>query len=157
MENCAIRDCPDGGTCRNEGMIEELMECKVPTLPVDILLFCPHCGEQHVDQSQPEKDWTNPPHKSHECQFCGLVWRPADVPTNGVLKITTEGQRDRNARPRYFLKEERLACIADACHLCRDNVPVEYHARISTWRHSTQFGQVPCAAGRIRERMEKER
>lgn len=72
------------------------------TTPIDILLFCPSCGEQHVDQPQPEKEWTNPPHKSHECQFCSHVWRPADVPTNGVLTIQTKGQVDRSPRPRHF-------------------------------------------------------
>lgn len=68
-----------------------------PTLslaPIPMLLFCPRCHRQHVDAPQPEKDWTNPPHRSHECQNCGLVWRPADVPTNGVQAITTRGQRD---------------------------------------------------------------
>ena len=70
--------------------------------PIDMLLFCPICGEQHVDAPQPEKNWDNPPHRSHECQFCGHVWRPADVPTNGVIKIQTKGERDGTARPRYF-------------------------------------------------------
>lgn len=70
--------------------------------PIDILLFCPQCGEQHVDEPQLEKGWDNPPHKSHECQFCGWVWRPADVPTNGVLTIRTKGKVDKSARPRYF-------------------------------------------------------
>lgn len=69
---------------------------------VDLLLFCPQCGEQRVDEPQPEKDWNNPPHRSHECQFCNHIWRPSDVATNGVLAIQTKGQRDGNARPRYF-------------------------------------------------------
>jgi hypothetical protein len=68
--------------------------------PIDLLLFCPMCGEQHIDEPQPEKNWTNPPHRSHECQFCAHVWRPADVATNGVLKTATKGQRDGTARPR---------------------------------------------------------
>jgi hypothetical protein len=87
--------------------------------PVDILLFCPHCGEQHVDEAQPGvcetcghtvrrcncspfTEWLNPPHKSHRCGFCNHVWRPSDVPTNGVLTLKTKGERDGNPRPRYF-------------------------------------------------------
>jgi len=69
------------------------------TKPINMLLFCPTCAEQHVDLPQPEKNWTNPPHRSHECQTCGHVWRPADVPTNGVASIQTKGQKDGDSRP----------------------------------------------------------
>lgn len=62
--------------------------------PVDMLLYCPECFEQHIDKPQPDKNWDNPPHRSHECQVCDHVWRPADVPTNGVTSIKTKGQRD---------------------------------------------------------------
>lgn len=62
--------------------------------PIDILLFCPRCHFQHVDAPQPEKDWNNPPHRSHECQFCGCIWRPSDAATNGVEKIATKGKAD---------------------------------------------------------------
>lgn len=98
------------------------------TIPIDILLFCPNCGEQHVDEAKPDvceacggvKDdfpktegmliclcstftaWLNPPHKSHCCVACNHVWRPADVPTNGALTLKTSGSRDGNPRPRYF-------------------------------------------------------
>jgi len=71
--------------------------------PIDLLLFCPNCFEQHIDQAQPEKNWDNPPHRSHECQHCGIVWRPADVPTNGVATIQTKGQRDGVAFPDYYM------------------------------------------------------
>jgi hypothetical protein len=60
--------------------------------PVDMVLFCPKCGLQHVDAPTP--DWTNPPHRSHLCHECGCVWRPADVPTNGVAFIQTCGVAD---------------------------------------------------------------
>lgn len=55
--------------------------------PIDMILFCPACGLQHVDISQPEKGWDNPPHKTHECQGCGHLWRPAAAPTNGVADV----------------------------------------------------------------------
>lgn len=71
--------------------------------PIDMLLFCPKCGAQHVDAPEKASDdrpmlyadaWTNPPHRSHLCHACGTVWRPADVPTNGVAAIQTSGKAD---------------------------------------------------------------
>ena len=41
--------------------------------------------------------WTNPPHRSHLCAGCGHIWRPADVPTEGVRAIETKGKADRPA------------------------------------------------------------
>lgn len=85
-------------------------QCLMPRLesvlhypyPVDMVLYCPECFEQHIDRPQPEKGWDNPPHRSHECQICEHVWRPADIPTNGVESIKTKGRRDgfiRTGRP----------------------------------------------------------
>jgi hypothetical protein len=62
--------------------------------PVGVLLFCPDCKEQHIDAPEPENDWDNPPHKSHKCHNCGIVWRPADMQTYGVEKIETRGADD---------------------------------------------------------------
>lgn len=62
--------------------------------PVDVLLFCPRCHAQHIDAPEVGTGWANPPHKSHLCHQCGTVWRPADVPTNGVAAIATRGERD---------------------------------------------------------------
>ncbi len=78
------------------------------TAPIDMLLYCPKCGEQHIDEPEAEDDdyhatvlsgrksprWTNPPHRSHLCHHCDHIWRPADVPTNGVKAIKTKGQHD---------------------------------------------------------------
>lgn len=74
--------------------------------PVDMLLFCPRCSAQHVDAMQLDRGWTNPPHRSHECQSCGTVWRPADVATNGVAEIQTKGQADGSANPRDYWHQE---------------------------------------------------
>lgn len=68
-------------------------------VPIDMLLFCPQCDYQHVDEPQPHKGWTNPPHRSHQCQKCGHIWRPCDRATNGVAKIATKGQHDLPAYP----------------------------------------------------------
>ena len=85
------------------------------SLPIDMILHCPSCGMQHVDAPDTSPDhavcdrmcdcaaghcdaspvaWTNPPHRSHLCHGCGHIWRPADVPTNGVAAITTQGKND---------------------------------------------------------------
>ena len=66
-------------------------------VPVDILLNCPECDEPHVDKDGgmwEGKPWKNEPHRSHLCAHCGYIWRPADVPTNGVEKIETKGKHD---------------------------------------------------------------
>lgn len=63
----------------------------VPT-PIDMILHCPACLQQHIDAPGP--DWDNRPHKSHLCHHCGFIWRPADVPTNGVAEIKTRGKND---------------------------------------------------------------
>lgn len=60
--------------------------------PLDMLLWCPKCNAQHIDE--PSEGWDNPPHRSHLCHDCGCIWRPADVPTNGVKDIKTAGDAD---------------------------------------------------------------
>lgn len=62
--------------------------------PIPMVLHCPECGIQHVDKAEPEKGWDNPPHRSHLCHGCGCIWRPADVPTDGVAAISTRGAAD---------------------------------------------------------------
>jgi hypothetical protein len=93
------------------------------TLPIDVILFCPKCLELHIDKAKPDvcetcgrleiehssrfrveqacltfKAWLNPPHKSHRCGNCNFVWRPADVPTNGVAHAKTKGENDTMKR-----------------------------------------------------------
>lgn len=62
--------------------------------PIDVILFCPVCGTRHIDKPEPERGWDNPPHRSHLCDHCGCIWRPADVPTNGAASVGTRGIRD---------------------------------------------------------------
>jgi rubredoxin len=53
--------------------------------PIPMLLWCPECGARHVDGlSTDGTDWATKPHHTHACQNCGMVWRPALVPTCGV-------------------------------------------------------------------------
>lgn len=54
------------------------LSSKTPS--IYMLLWCPECGERHVDVG----DWATRPHHTHACQYCGHVWRPAIVDTVGV-------------------------------------------------------------------------
>ena len=94
--------------------------------PIDMVLHCPNCGLQHIDKADEPRRlpngnvahgcelcdgedectcpgsrprwWTNPPHRSHLCRGCGHIWRPADVPTNGVAAVKTKGKADSPIR-----------------------------------------------------------
>lgn len=67
--------------------------------PVQMILFCPSCGTQHVDApDERTPGWENPPHRSHLCHGCGCIWRPADVATVGVAEIKTRGKADTDRR-----------------------------------------------------------
>lgn len=70
------------------------VETPAEPAPIPMVLQCPMCQVFHIDEPNEAKGWTNPPHRSHECQFCGCVWRPADVPTTGVLRTQTRGKAD---------------------------------------------------------------
>jgi uncharacterized Zn finger protein len=41
---------------------------------------CPSCHQLHIDKGRFETK----PHTTHACQNCGMVWKPALVPTVGV-------------------------------------------------------------------------
>ncbi len=88
--------------------------------PIDMILFCPKCGTQHIDHEEAwggnqgplapgayENRWKNPPHKSHLCHnsTCKHIWRPADVPTNGVAEIKTKGKNDSKVIRGCAMKE----------------------------------------------------
>lgn len=78
--------------------------------PIDMIIFCPRCGVQHVDEAT--ERWSNPPHRSHQCQECSWIWRVADVPTNGVREILTFGKAD-NLPIRAKLHTGRMACVRE--------------------------------------------
>ncbi len=48
--------------------------------PLPILLWCPECGERHIDVGE----FATKVHHTHACQHCGHVWRPAICATVGV-------------------------------------------------------------------------
>lgn len=55
--------------------------------PVDMILYCPECGTQHIDKPDPSMNWLNPPHRKHLCLYCGHLWKPSYMNTNGVLVL----------------------------------------------------------------------
>lgn len=84
-------------------------------VPVSMVLNCPRCGRQHIDKEETEVEfhtriekglleprelaegpsrWSNPPHKSHTCQYCQTIWRPAPFETVGVESINSRGKAD---------------------------------------------------------------
>lgn len=62
-----------------------LIEPEPPCSPIPMLLWCPACHSRHAD----EGEFAKRPHKVHECQSCGLQWKPANVPTVGVWKLSS--------------------------------------------------------------------
>jgi hypothetical protein len=102
--------------------------------PIPMLLFCPNCGQQHIDQPDPSEGWDNPPHASHKCvgpNGCGAVWRPADVTTTGVERIQTRGKSDNyfpHGRLILGREEEPVAWLRDldgtgSMHVCAKGDP----------------------------------
>lgn len=70
--------------CDREGLGGFMGHTCVPVemvrTPIPMLLWCPECGARHVDVGR----WAIKSHHTHACQSCGMVWRPAVVPTVGV-------------------------------------------------------------------------
>lgn len=107
--------------------------------PIPMLLFCPVCGAQHVDAPEVEPaqlisggpnagrvvpwkvTWANPPHRSHLCHACGIVWRPADVATVGVEAIETSGKADTWTKETPWIGHSRPAAQAVAA----DEAPLD--------------------------------
>ena len=98
VERLLVRANREWANCGSSTTVAVLREAAAfiaqDGVPIDIVLFCPACGRQHIDAPEPAKGWANPPHKSHLCHDCGQVWRAADVPTNGVQAATTRGAKD---------------------------------------------------------------
>lgn len=53
-------------------------------VPVPMVLRCPVCNGQHIDEANRAIGWLNPPHRTHLCNFCGHLWCPFDYHTEGV-------------------------------------------------------------------------
>lgn len=69
---------------------------ELPTVePIPMLLWCPWCGERHVDVDE----FATKVHHTHACQNCGTVWRPAIVATVGV-RFLPGFKNQENGSPR---------------------------------------------------------
>lgn len=75
--------------------------------PIPMLLWCPMCHARHVDVGE----FATKSHKDHSCQSCGLTWRPAKVPTVGVMFLP--GYKDKD--PADVLPNRRNRCVAPGC------------------------------------------
>ncbi len=66
------------------------------TLSIDMIIVCPKCLMQHIDEPNEDIGWSNPPHRSHLClnPSCNHIFRVADVCTNGVKELKTKGSKD---------------------------------------------------------------
>ncbi len=132
-------ECSECARPELSGRVAEL-EAQLAS-PIDVLLFCPNCGEQHIDGAKPEvcetcgngesecscgayTPWLNPPHKSHRCNYCNHVWRPADAPTNGVAKIQSGGRHDGDPQPRWNMS----ALEAQLAEAKAENEALQYEA-----------------------------
>jgi len=92
---CSQRGCHAANEILNAAVARAPEEPAAAAAPIDMVLSCPNCGQQHLDEpDERSPDWTNPPHRSHLCHGCGWIWRPADVATNGVRAINSRGQND---------------------------------------------------------------
>lgn len=58
--------------------------------PIPMILHCPRCHVQHIDAPNPEIGWDNRPHREHLCQFCGHLWTPSLLHTNGVATLPAQ-------------------------------------------------------------------
>lgn len=57
---------------------------QLTTNPIPMILHCPRCAEQHVDQGE----WAHErKHRSHLCAACGCVWRPCPYFTVGIAAL----------------------------------------------------------------------
>ena len=65
----------------------ELTESLTWAVPVPMVLHCPKCFTQHVDQDE----FATRPHRTHRCVQCAHEWRPANVYTVGVAAIEDRG------------------------------------------------------------------
>jgi hypothetical protein len=74
-------------TCENCGHEKRLHDDR------DISNICTDCAGA-ANECKGFKAWLNPPHKSHRCLNCNIVWRPADFCTNGVASVKTRGEND---------------------------------------------------------------
>lgn len=70
-----------------EFLLDHARQSVESTEPIPLILFCPACGHQHID----EGEWATKPHKTHLCEACETDWRPSMKPTVGVRMLEETG------------------------------------------------------------------
>ena len=106
----------------------DVMRAEVARLtdePIEMVLCCPECGEQHIDRIKPEQGWDNPPHKTHLCDYCDHCWRPCDRPTEGVAKTKTLGKiadEDGAIFKTYKYQFDAIKRLTDECDALREQL-----------------------------------
>lgn len=105
--------------------------------PIPMLLFCPACGMQHIDEGRWAREIV---HRSHLCASCEHVWRQADVPTIGVAAITTEGAADGSPVPVALVHAERILRSERITKVMFDTISVALFDQV-------RVGQQPIAKG----------
>ena len=127
--------------------------------PIDMILHCPACGVQHVDTAE---HWggTVEIHRSHLCVpaagGCGYIWRPSDVPTNGVQSIKTRGKSDhpapngaeRKALPAGYMSSTLTATPGEATRVIFHFDSVEEAA---AWHNEVLSIPAPADGGQNKE------
>lgn len=56
----------------------ELLKIIIP-----LKIFCPHCGERHIDDRRDSERWERRAHTTHRCQQCAMDF---DVFVSGVAE-----------------------------------------------------------------------
>lgn len=92
--------------------------------PIPMRLTCPECGELHIDVLFKEK-----PHHTHACQACGMVWRPAIVPTIGVQFLP--GFKDAAIAGESFFVAPKPA--GEPMQVVLDQIRAERHRQDAQW------------------------
>lgn len=110
---------------RIAGAVRKWLAQQMPG-PIPMVLHCPACGVQHIDE--PSEGWDNPPHRSHKCGGCGVIWRAADIPTVGVWAsaLKTSSPADTWPMPGPILTQAELDEYAE--RIDREVAPICAHA-----------------------------
>jgi predicted RNA-binding Zn-ribbon protein involved in translation (DUF1610 family) len=90
--------------CFREANHTGLCEPEAP-VAIPMILWCPSCGRRHIDAGE----FARKVHHTHACQTCGMVWRPAVVPTVGVLYLP--GFHDDTFTPAFTVGPGRTAAM----------------------------------------------
>lgn len=90
--------------------------------PLDVVLHCPACKQQHIDAPE-YPDWRNPPHRTHKCAGCGAQWTPADTNTNGVRAIKPGSSATWPAPDLTLFAADRLPARDQYGHVWHPDLP----------------------------------